>query len=191
MPGARGPAALSCVPPSVPAGPRGGPWSPPCDRRWRIPRGWGGGVPRAQVFNIHLCPVLPSAAFSGAQGAPKVHGTEVLSARLSAPGAPLCRRRGPPLQPWPLSPAWHPGAPGEGGPALPLPPCPPVPACQSYLVKLPMPGEGSLSWWGAAGDRFSGDGLGLIPTLCLLPPCVPPAWTSRSWPRQPRRSCRR
>lgn len=86
-------------------------------------------------------------------------------------GAPLCHRRGPPLQPQLLNPAWHPGGTRGGGSHSP-------PATSSPRACLPAPlGEapcarrvgGSLSWWGTAGDRFGGDRPGITPALCLSP----------------------
>lgn len=122
-------APLPCPmsPPASPLGRGGDPGHLPVTGTGASLGGRAGGGPRARAFNDRLYPVLPSAAFSGAQGAPKVHGTEVLSAWLSAPGGPSCAAgAGSPLQPRPFGPARHPGGTrGGGSPSCPLPPLTP------------------------------------------------------------------
>lgn len=98
-----------------------------------------------------------------------------LGSRLRG-GPPVPPARGPPCSPGRSAQPGTRGAPGVGG--VPLAPChllhpracPPAPLGEAP----PVPGEGSLSWWGAAGGRFGGDGPGITPTLCLPPPHTPP-----------------
>lgn len=150
-----------------------------CDHRWNIT--WsvcvcvclctGGGL-RAR-FNILLYPVLPSTAASGAQGAPQVHGTEVLSARHSHQGSPRAAGMGSGCSAQPF---------GRGGGLLT--PCHPA----SWTRVCPSPRAWSTQ--GASGEHQWGQNRNnsnfVSPHLMH-----PAAWTCPSWPRRPRRSCKR
>lgn len=131
----------------------------------------GGGL-RAR-FNILLYPVLPSTAASGAQGAPQVHGTEVLSARHSHQGSPRAAGMGSGCSAQPF---------GRGGGLLT--PCHPA----SWTRVCPSPRAWSTQ--GASGEHQWGQNRNnsnfVSPHLMH-----PAAWTCPSWPRRPRRSCKR